>query len=182
MFHPRSRPSFLLLFVFRFMPKGIGIIFGLSLMLGTSFVCGQEEDQTPLLRTTTRLVQVNAVVLDRGQPVNGLTQDDFDVFDNGVRQKIVHFSSSSSSVPDKPAKQSPLIISNRQGATDQPSGVTVVLVDELILDAPPGSADLSVAAQIRRVRLEVMRFLTTLKRGQQVALYALRQDGVVVIH
>jgi len=39
-----------------------------------------------------------------------------------------------------------------------------------------------VPAQIRRVRLEVMSFLSKLQSGQQVALYALRWEGVVVIH
>jgi hypothetical protein len=39
----------------------------------------------PLLRATTRLVQVSVVVHDKkGEPVLGLTKDDFDITDAGV--------------------------------------------------------------------------------------------------
>ena len=172
--------------------RRFAIVFWLSLMLtrvpayaqdtGVSapHARGALDDDIPLLRATTRLVQVNAVVLDKGRPVIGLTEDDFEVFDNGVRQKIVHFSSSPNSAPTEPVKRSPLVVSNRQGMGGA-SGVTVILVDELILDAPLGG-DLSIAAQIRRARLDVLSYLSTIKPGQQVALYALRQDGVVVLH
>ena len=38
--------------------------------------------------TRTDLVRVDVLVTDRGQPVLGLGPDDFEVFDNGVRQQI----------------------------------------------------------------------------------------------
>jgi hypothetical protein len=64
------------------------------LIVSASAVIAQEVD-VPTVRTTTRLVQLNVVVLDKqGHPVRGLSLDDFQVFDNDARQKIVHFSES----------------------------------------------------------------------------------------
>ena len=39
-------------------------------------------------KSGTESVRVDVLVSDRGQPVAGLTTDDFDLFDNGVRQTI----------------------------------------------------------------------------------------------
>lgn len=50
----------------------------------------QEPDQRPIFRTTTAAVTVDVVVRDRaGQPVLGLTPDDFEVFEDGVPQRII---------------------------------------------------------------------------------------------
>jgi VWFA-related protein len=157
------------------------IVLPLSLVLGALPTSAQDGD-IPAMRTTTRLVQLQVVVLDKDHPVHGLMEKDFQVFDNGVRQKIVHFSASPGSVSKKPAKRSPLIISNRAGMDDEAPGVTVIMVDELVLDAAAGDVSLEVSAQIRRVRLEVLSFLAELQPGQQVAIYALRREGAVVIH
>ena len=164
----------------RFVGKSV-IALPLLLVLGALPISAQDDD-VPSMRSTTRLVQLHLVVLDKNQPVNGLKENDFQVFDNGVRQKIVHFSASPSSVSKKSSKRSPLIISNRAGIDDEVPGVTVIMVDELVLDAAAGEVPLEVSAQIRRVRLEVLSFLAKLSPGQQVAIYALRREGAVVIH
>lgn len=152
-----------------------------SASLGTA-----QQSELPIVRTTTRLVQLNVVVLDKqGHPVRGLSQDDFQVFDNDARQKIVHFSASADDDANEPVKRSPLVISNRQSHSGEPRGVTVILVDELILDTlvtvDPQFPD-DPTMPIRQGRLAVLKFLATLKPNEQVALYALRREGVVVIH
>jgi hypothetical protein len=38
----------------------------------------------PVIRTSTRLVQVNVIVRDKNGPVSDLAQDDFKVFDKGT--------------------------------------------------------------------------------------------------
>jgi len=80
----------------RFVEKS-SMVLPLLLVLGALPISAQDGD-VPSMRTTTRLVQLHVVVLDKNQPVNGLKESHFQVFDNGVRQKIVHFSASSSSV------------------------------------------------------------------------------------
>jgi Ca-activated chloride channel homolog len=53
-----------------------------------SSVAAQEE----VIRVETALVNLNVVVMDRqGRRVGGLTREDFEVYENGARQKISHF-------------------------------------------------------------------------------------------
>src|ERR1700733_12879410 len=48
--------------------------------------------QNPVFQAETRIVEVAIVARDSsGEPVEGLTADDFRVFDNGVEQKIQSF-------------------------------------------------------------------------------------------
>src|SRR5262249_49894492 len=57
--------------------------------------------------------------------------------------------------------------------------VTVILVDELIDQDIFATDD---RATLESARLQVLKFLATLQPGLSVALYALRREGVVVIH
>src|ERR1700730_369328 len=57
---------------------------------------GDKEDT---VRITTNLVQVDAVVTKDGKPVNDLTADDFEIFEDGHRQIITNFAYVSN-VPD----------------------------------------------------------------------------------
>jgi hypothetical protein len=45
-----------------------------------------------VIRTTTRLVQINVIATKKGVAVPGLKKEDFQVFDNGKRQEIRLFS------------------------------------------------------------------------------------------
>ena len=154
----------------------------LALLLAVLVVPVQAQDQrVPAIRTTTRLVQLNVVVLDNHKrPVSDLSQADFEVFDNGREQKLSHFSMSSTPAAGARAAPEPLVITNRPGQPDEtPGTVTIVLLDELIDQTALVSYYL---AALQSVRLQVLKFLNTLRPGQQVALYALRPEGVMVIH
>src|SRR3974377_1775833 len=62
----------------------------LGLLLAFARSNGQEP---PRLRVNVTLVQVDTVVTDReGHQVPGLTQDDFEIFEDGRPRKIRHFS------------------------------------------------------------------------------------------
>ena len=140
-----------------------------------------QEPSTPVFRSTTRLVQLSVVVLDnQNRPVKDLGAQDFQVLDNGVQQKLIHFSRTSESLLATPPP-SPLVVTNRPpGQAVTSSTMTVILLDEIIdqnIFAPPALRQLMQSA-----RLEILKFLGTLKPGDQVALYALRPEGVVVVH
>jgi len=140
-----------------------------------------QDDDNPVLRTSTRLVQLNVVVLDKdNHTVSDLALTDFHVYDNGVEQKLVHFSPARG-LSASPAQPSPLVISNRQAAKDQNRGVTAILVDEFLLDSPQ-VLPAEVTAPIRSARLSVLSYLSSMPPGEQVALYAMHREGVVVIH
>ena len=55
-------------------------------------LCGARS-QDERITVSTTLVTVNVSVTDGGgRRVQGLTQNDFEIFDGGVRQQISHFS------------------------------------------------------------------------------------------
>ena len=64
---------------------------------GTLFVVRAQtpppQDPLPSFRTSIEAVQVAAIVTDeRGEPVTGLTEADFEIFENGTMQPITTFS------------------------------------------------------------------------------------------
>src|SRR5260370_35970603 len=60
----------------------------------------QESPDMPVLRVTVNLVQADAVVTDsKGKQVTNLTADDFEVLQDGKRQKITKFSYISTAAP-----------------------------------------------------------------------------------
>lgn len=87
------------------------------------------QAQTPTFRTITTLVPVDVRVIDRqGQPVTDLTQGDFTILENGVRQTIRHFAALGLSADDAAAKTSS--IEARNGTSDplQPENRRVFLI------------------------------------------------------
>lgn len=91
--------------------------------------------QEPVIKTTTRLVQLSVIAKSHGQPAEGLTQDDFKVLVDGHAQKISFFSAvTASSKPSNPAAPpAPMpshTFSNLVASKEQSSNaVTVVLLD-----------------------------------------------------
>ncbi|MBW3563583.1 MAG: VWA domain-containing protein [Acidobacteria bacterium] len=72
-------------------------ILTLALLLSAGAAQAQQtppaDDQTPLMETIDiRVINVDAVVTDRkGNPVTGLTRDDFEIYENGQPQRITNF-------------------------------------------------------------------------------------------
>jgi len=80
----------------------------------------------PVLHVSTRLVDVAAVVLDkRGNPVTDLKKEDFEVFEDGKRQRIRLFAPPAADAPvstaDTPGPvkppRAPGVFSNMAGET-----------------------------------------------------------------
>ncbi|HUL15472.1 MAG TPA: VWA domain-containing protein [Terriglobales bacterium] len=134
---------------------------------------GAIPQQQPALRSTTRLVQVSVVVLDKhGNPVTGLKPSDFTLFDDGSRQDIAFFSSASPAPTLEAHLLPPNVFTNRFDLKGQePGTVSIVLFDAL--NTP--SEDQS------RVRRQVLDFLHNLKPQDRVAAYALSTQ-LFVLH
>src|SRR6202451_970906 len=85
----------------------------------------------PVIRTTTRLVQVNVIVTKNGAPVPGLKKEDFQVFDNGKQQEIRQFSEDTRAVlPTAAAPLPPGTFTNQlEQRSGTPAAVTAILLD-----------------------------------------------------
>ena len=120
---------------------------------------------SPVIRSTTRLVQISVVVTDKkGQPITGLKKENFTVLDEPNPQQIAFFSAEAPrpATPTTPLPKN--VYTNRYDLKGQdPGAVTVVLFDSL-----------NTSAQDQEyVRQQVIKFLKTLKAQDHVAIYAL---------
>src|SRR5690348_11477877 len=114
------------------------------------------DDKDDVVRITTNLVQVDAVVTKDGKLVTNLTADDFEIFEDGKRQTITSFA----------------YISNVSGATPQPPTKDVKKVAPVVPFGPikPNEArrtmafvvdDLGLSAEsMYQVRKQLRKFVT----------------------
>ena len=135
----------------------------------------QQAAETPVIRSTTRLVQLSVIVQNRkGEPITGLKKEDFTILDQGKPQTVALFSNEGAPPPaGAPPRPLPLnVFTNRLDQKGQePGAVTVILFDSL---------NTSVLDQ-SYVRNQILLFLKTLKPQDHVAIYGLTTQ-LVVLH
>src|SRR5947209_115794 len=71
----------------------------------------QKPEDVDVVRITTNLVQVDAVVTDKsGKVVTDLKPEEVEIFEDGRKQKVTHFSYNVSETPaeERPAKPAPV--------------------------------------------------------------------------
>jgi VWFA-related protein len=163
----------------RKLPSALGFWLLLAAGAGSSFAqTGGPVSPGPqaptILRSTTRLVQINVIVHNKkGEPVEGLKKEDFTVLDQGKEQQIAAFSANSAaprgaaSVPPLP----PNVFSNRGGSgAANPASVTVILFDAL---------NTAIQDQFY-ARQQVLKFLRQLQPQDHVAIYVLTTKIIVL--
>ncbi len=145
----------------------------------------QDAAQSSTLRVTSRLVQVNVIVHDRdGNPVTGLTKDDFVLLDQGQRQQLATFSEQKSSLTADSAAAAPAnLFTNRfaPGDNAQPP-LTVIVIDSYsarywdvhsnMCPPPPPLPPLPLCATGPMFH-EVEKFISRMQPQDRVALYEL---------
>ncbi len=134
----------------------------------------QSPAQLPVIRSTTRLVQLSVIVQNKkGEPITGLKKEDLTILDQGKPQAVALFSSEGT--PPAGAPPHPLpgnVFTNRLDQKGQePGAVTVILFDAL------NTSPLDQGY----VRNQILLFLRTLKPQDHVAIYALTSQ-LVVLH
>jgi len=124
--------------------KRFAVQIGLLLFAGGLLVAQQPsppQDPGLVLHVTTRMVLVDAIVLDKaGHPVKGLKSDDFTVTEDGVRQSIASLSERTSEHANvaPPPVLPPHVTTNRPAVTQanaENSTIAVLLLDGL--NTPP---------------------------------------------
>ena len=137
--------------------------------------------QSPTFRTDTRLIEVSVVVHDKnGQPVSGLTRDDFTLLEDGKPHPIDLFSVETSSgdagasagaertaSPALPAGE----FSNRS-QRGLSGGVTAILFDRV---------NTTVSEQ-NQARNQIAQFLRQIRPEDRIALYSLEWNRVRILH
>jgi VWFA-related protein len=158
----------------------IAAVFTAALVLAISFKvqAGAQGDaqKRPIIRSTTRLINVSVVVTDRqGRPVEGLTKDDFQIFDNGHPEQVAFFSMVEERGASIGAARSlaPGEYSNDahiSGTADR--GTTIILFDTL------HARYLSQAFGLRAIRI----FLRQLQPEDHIGIYVLNMDGLKIVY
>jgi VWFA-related protein len=122
---------------------------------------------------TTRLVQINVIVNDKhGNPITGLTKEDFILLDNKQRQEIQFLSAETNLPRGHPeAPLPPDTFTNRfSEQASVPASVTVILLDALNTEF----------ADQALTRKQVLKFLEQLRPQERVALYWLGNNLYVL--
>lgn len=138
---------------------------------------GVERTQTPpVIRSTTRVVNVNVVVTDRkGQPVQGLNKDDFQIFDNGHPEQIAFLATRRAKAAPSGGVRSlaPGVYSNNPHSSGiAENSVTVMLFDTV------NTSYLSQAYSLGKIRI----LLRQLQPEDRVGIYVLNPDGLKVVY
>lgn len=133
---------------------------------------GSQSPTGPVVRSTTRLVKLSVVVHDKhGNPITGLTKDDFTILDKKKPQKVqVFFTRTTEPLGHS---QEPLpadTFSNRMADQSAPSSATVILLDGLNTRF----------SDVAYARAQIVKFLLQIRPQDRVALYTLGTDLTLV--
>jgi len=144
----------------------------------TSLLAPQANSPTPTLKVYSRETIVDVTVTDaKGNPVHGLTKDDFTVKEDGKPQPIKSFAEFGTQPVQPPPKLPPNIYTNLQPPA--PSGAVNILLLDFLNAAPidddPENIHLAARAQ-RLVKQEAIKYLSSRPRGTLVAVVGLSKD------
>jgi len=139
------------------------------------FLGGFLLDQQPQpIRVSVQLVEINVVALSKtGEPVLGLTKDDFEILDNGKPQEIRFFAlEAKAQTLESGASLPKQVFSNKAfGKVATAPGVSVVLFDLLNTEF----ADQANAKQ------QLLTLLRKMQPGERIGVYVLGRE-VSVLH
>src|SRR4026208_2349731 len=69
----------------------VALLLSFCTLLPTLAQTPRTDDKDDVVKITTNLVQVDAVVTKDGKPVTNLTSDDFEIYEDGRKQAITSF-------------------------------------------------------------------------------------------
>jgi VWFA-related protein len=135
------------------------------------------------VHVTTRIVQVRVTVHDKdGNPVTGLTKDDFTLFDQGVWQQITSFSEQTNTLTANSGVPAPNVFTNRFPQGVQPL-LTVIVIDAYNArwwdeNWCPSHHRGAGSCAVAPIFNEAENFITQMLPQDRVALYVLDPKGL----
>ena len=157
------------------------LLFSISLPLPLVVAQTKPVDQEDVVRITTNLVQIDAVVTKDGKPVPNLNAEDFEIYEDGRRQEITSFAFiSNMTATERSAERSPAPDKTEANLPpgpvkrDVPRRTIAVVVDDLGLSFESMS----------NVRRQLRKFVTEqLEPNDLVAIIRTSGEiGTVVIY
>jgi VWFA-related protein len=134
------------------------------------------------LRVNSKLVDVNVVALDKkGNPITNLKPQDFEVYDNGVKQNISSFmQTSAESAPPEvaPAGQT---AASAEFSNHSPQEAQTARAEENTIVLLIDSSNLNFG-DFTDARQQMLRFLRTVAPNERVALYMMKYHTYQVLH
>lgn len=123
------------------------------------------QTETPVIRSTTHLVEVNVIVRNKARSVQDLRKEDFTLLDRGKPQRIAFFSVNSAEEAARMATSRPeKVFTNRAaGQGGDSASATVVLLD---------GVNTQIADQIY-AKKQFLAFLSQIEPRDRIAVYAL---------
>jgi VWFA-related protein len=105
----------------------------LTVLVGVGTLSAQEPSVPPTFPSAVRLITVEAVVLDgHGQPVPGLTKDDFVVKEDGRPQEVVSFQAFDlGAAREEPEAVAPGVVARNEPGGGDTGGGFAIVVDDL---------------------------------------------------
>jgi len=137
----------------------------LSASAQTSHREAGNPEQTPLFKTQANLVLVDVVVTDKGKPVQGLSESQFHVLEDGKEQKITIFVEhrATDALQAAQAPQLPPGVYSSYPQYTVTSAANVLLLDAL--NTP--------LSDQKYVRQRMLRYLGAIPPGTQIAVFTL---------
>src|SRR5690348_1994227 len=135
-----------------------------------------DTQNPPIIRRTTHVVNVDVVVTDRkGQPVQGLGKEDFQILENGEPEQIAFFSTRRHTDAPTIGNHSPIpgeYSNDPQMGGIAEEGASLVLFDTI------NTGYLSQANSLGKIRI----FLRQLRLEDHVGIYILTEKGLKVVY
>jgi VWFA-related protein len=132
------------------------------------------------LQITARLVDVNVVALDKkGRPVADLKPENFEVYDNGVKQSVTSFTQANAAT-ETPAPE-PAKATDQQAFSNhalQDAGSRAAAENTVILLVDGSNLSFNDLVDARQ---QMVHFLRVLPSSEKVGLYAMRYHGFQIL-
>src|ERR1700683_2934751 len=153
---------------------------GVILCCAASLALGQQPDPDAVFRSTAKLVEVSVIAEQKqgddkpAKPVTDLRREDFQIFDNGVRQEIRLFVTPTETAAQPEARPANGF-TNRVARSRTPhSGYSAIVFDNLVTDFgdPFGGGPFDKEGTGFGVQ-KVLEALASISPGERIAIYAL---------